>query len=149
MLRVTTVLRAARTFAACAALISCGAKGELAYNPSNVVPDDAEPSDGGPDPLDGSPRPVSCSVTAPTSCPDPPPRYADVQPIFEQRCILCHNGTNDGPWALTDYEHIADWQEIIRADLLDCTMPPVDAGVPITRDERLAILVWIRCALPR
>jgi hypothetical protein len=144
-----TVLRAARTFAVSAALAACGAKGDLGAHPSDVDPGDAGPGEAGPGPSDGSPIPSSCGVMAPTSCPDPPPRYADVTPIFQQRCILCHNGTNDGPWALTDYEHIADWQEIIRADLLDCTMPPADAGVPITREERLAILVWIRCALPK
>jgi hypothetical protein len=139
MSRRKTVLRAACTFAVFAALVACGAKGDLGAHPSDVEPGDGGPSDAPPTP---------CGVMAPTSCPDPPPRYADVTPIFQQRCILCHNGTNDGPWALTDYEHIADWQDIIRADLLDCTMPPADAGVPITREERLAILVWIRCGLP-
>jgi hypothetical protein len=150
-----SALRAARGIALSVALGACGPKAELSMSPSNVDPADAG-SD--PDPTDASTisdatthegSTLMCSVTAPTSCPDPPPHYADVAPIFQERCILCHSGTIDGPWPLTDYEHIADWQDIIRGDLLDCTMPPVDAGVPITRDERLAILVWIRCALPR
>jgi hypothetical protein len=138
------MLRAALAFAVCAALQACAARGDL-VDPGT----DADPSDAGPDPLDASPHSdASCSITAPTSCPDPPPHYADVEPIFRERCVYCHSGTNDGPWSLTDYEHIADWQDIIRGDLLDCTMPPVDASVPLTHDERMAILVWIRCALP-
>jgi hypothetical protein len=55
---------------------------------------------------------------------------------------------NDGPWPLTSYEHVANWQDIIRGAMLACTMPPADAGNLMTNDERMAILVWIRCALP-
>src|SRR5262245_15303976 len=107
----TSVLRAVRTFAACAALPGCGTPAELAAMPSDVDPTESAPSDSGPDPSDASPdaRPASCSVTAPTSCPDPAPHYADVMPIFRDRCVICHSGAVDGPWALTDYEHIADW----------------------------------------
>jgi hypothetical protein len=92
---------------------------------------------------------VPCTVRAPTACPEPPPRYADVLPIFEQRCIICHSGAPNGPWPLDGYEHIADWQDNIRSDMLDCSMPPFDAGVPITLEERMAILTWIRCGLPK
>jgi len=72
-----------------------------------------------------------------------------VVPIFQNRCIICHSGTNDGPWPLTTYQHVADWQDIIRDQLLHCTMPPLDAGISITSDERMKILEWIRCALPQ
>ena len=88
-------------------------------------------------------------IEAPTACPDPPPTFANVAPIFGERCITpCHSGTPNGPWPLTRYEHVYDWQDDIRSRLLDCTMPPIDGGVPITTDERLAILTWIRCGLP-
>lgn len=94
---------------------------------------------------------VACSVVAPTMCPTPVPHYADVSPIFQARCVgPCHNGaTLTGPWPLVGYEHVSDWQDGIRDQLINCTMPPTDAGVPITTEEREAILVWIRCGLPR
>jgi uncharacterized membrane protein len=93
--------------------------------------------------------PSACSVTAPTACPDPAPRYADVAPIFEQRCVICHAGNPGGPWSLKDYGHVADWQDTIRTNVRDCSMPPADAGVPMTIGERVSILTWIRCGLPR
>jgi hypothetical protein len=29
--------------------------------------------------------------------------------------------------------------------MLACTMPPPDAGVPMSDEERESILIWIRC----
>jgi len=121
--------------------------------PSPTQDSDAAPSDAA-DPSDAANTPgaeagTSCSVMAPTLCPDPPVRYADVEPIFQSRCVSCHADNVDGPWPLTTYQDIADWQDLVRADLLDCSMPPADAGVPMTHDEQLAILTWIRCALPQ
>jgi hypothetical protein len=89
------------------------------------------------------------SLQAPTACPDPAPTFAQVAPIFGERCATpCHSGTPNGPWPLSRYEHIFDWQEDIRSHLLDCTMPPLDGGVAITTEERVVILNWIRCGLP-
>ncbi|HMJ14216.1 MAG TPA: hypothetical protein VK524_22525 [Polyangiaceae bacterium] len=102
-------------------------------------------------PEDGSVGPetsvLKCTqVDAPTSCPNPPVRFEDVRTIFGQRCSQpCHFGALNGPWPLVDYEHIASWQLEIRAALLSCTMPPLDGGVGITADEKLAILNWVLC----
>lgn len=90
----------------------------------------------------------ACSVPAPTSCPAPSPTFADVQPIFNSRCVICHNGT--GPeWPLKDYHDIADWQDLIHDQLLDCSMPPPEAAVPMTVAERVSILTWIKCGFPQ
>jgi hypothetical protein len=97
----------------------------------------------------GNGEPPACSVPAPTACPDPAPRYADVAPIFERRCITCHNGTPGGPWALSDYAHISDWQDTVRSNIRDCSMPPPESESAMTLEERVAILTWIRCGLPR
>jgi hypothetical protein len=51
-------------------------------------------------------------------------------------------------WELTDYQHVADWQDIIHDALLACTMPPEDAGSRITTAESIAVLTWIRCGFP-
>jgi len=89
-----------------------------------------------------------CTVKAPTACPEPPPRWADVSPIFQAKCVLCHNGSPGGPWPLMQYQHVADWFDVVRAMLLDCSMPPPDAGVPMPDEERVAILTWILCGYP-
>jgi hypothetical protein len=91
-----------------------------------------------------------CTVQAPTSCPTPKPHYADVEPIFKQRCVGCHNGASpDSPWPLTEYEHIADWFDIVRDEMLHCSMPPADSGLKMPDAERVAILTWIRCGFPK
>jgi len=99
---------------------------------------------------DAGDEPEECNVTAPTSCPDPAPRYAeDVEPIIQERCVICHLGARGGPWALVSYQHVADWADLIRGAMLSCTMPPPDAGVPITVEEREVILTWLRCGRAR
>ena len=109
----------------------------------------SEPDASTPDSGTGHEQPETCAVQAPSTCPSPAPRYSDVAPIFEQRCVICHGNAPGGPWPLTDYGHVADWQDTVRSSQLDCSMPPADAGVPITLEERLAILQWIRCGLPK
>jgi cytochrome c5 len=93
--------------------------------------------------------PEPCSPTAPTACPDPPPKYADVKPVFDAKCVTCHSGAAGGPWPLNDYGTIASWQSEIRGELLGCSMPPVDAGAPLTNEERMSLLTWIQCGAPQ
>ena len=93
----------------------------------------------------------------PTSCPTPPVTYSSVQPIFDARCVsVCHNDSTPDPsqpgakiWGLTDYSHVQDWYREVRDTVANCTMPPPDAGVPVTIEERRAILEFIRCGLPK
>jgi len=73
-----------------------------------------------------------------------PRTYADVAPIVEQRCAMCH-GAPMGAWPLSRYQDLADWYDSVRAHLVDCTMPPTDAGVPMTVAEKATLLAWIRC----
>lgn len=92
--------------------------------------------------------PEVCDSVAPTSCPDSHPRWDDVYPIFMNRCAGCHNGAG-GEWPLNQYEHVADWYGEIRARMLDCTMPPVEAMIDMPVEERQTILQWIRCGFPK
>jgi hypothetical protein len=100
---------------------------------------------------------VGCVTEAPTACPNPPVKYGDVKDIFQARCVsVCHNGmtpdpnhNNDPIWALSEYSHVFDWRATIRDELFRCSMPPLDAGVSMTGDERRAILEFIRCGLPQ
>jgi hypothetical protein len=86
-------------------------------------------------------------VQVPTSCSQPMPHYTDVQPIFQKHCSQCHSGATE-QWPLTDYEHVASWFDIIPPKLVNCQMPPLDAGVPMANAERTAILHWLRCGFP-
>jgi hypothetical protein len=106
------------------------------------------PHDAG-SPHDAAVLPFVCNVPAPASCPTPAPRYPEIAAIIKERCSSCHSPLWTGPWPLDTYGHVADWQDTIQSNLLDCTMPPPEAGVPITVEERVSILSWIRCGLPQ
>lgn len=93
--------------------------------------------------------PPPCLTTAPTSCPDPAPSWPDVEPIIAERCLGCHYGKLGGPWPLTSYDHVSDWRDTIRSVMLDCSMPPPEEHSAMTTAERMQLLVWIRCGLPR
>lgn len=91
---------------------------------------------------------TECRVTAPTSCNEPELMYADIEPLIEKHCVNCHYGERGGPWPLLTYQHVADWYDIIRGSLLNCTMPPPEDGLTMPIEERMKILEWLRCGYP-
>jgi hypothetical protein len=100
---------------------------------------------------DDPPDPTStaCGGLQAPSCPSPPTTFANVAPIFGERCATpCHSGAPNGPWPLTTYPHVFEWRDLIKARLLECAMPPPGSGVTISAEERLAILAWISCGSP-
>jgi cytochrome c5 len=92
----------------------------------------------------GDAPPTECHAERVTECPEPAPVYADVAPVFQRVCSTCHSMPG-GPWPLDDYGHIADWQDVIRDELLTCAMPPPDQNVRLSDADRQLILTWIRC----
>lgn len=96
--------------------------------------------DGGTDP---------CGLLPPANCSGPVPTYSELAPLIVLRCESCHSGMVGGPWPLKTYQHLSDWQDAVRSEILNCRMPPVDSGVPITYEERQKIFTWVRCGLPR
>lgn len=95
--------------------------------------------------LQDSATAVECDMSLPTSCPDDAPRYAQVQPIFDEYCSGCHGKDWTGAWPLDTYSHVADWADIIQGELLRCSMPPADAGVAFPAEKRRMLMTWIGC----
>lgn len=89
----------------------------------------------------------ACSVVAPSTCLEPELRYADVAPIFERQCASCHTGVGTQPWPLDSYENVADWTDLVRDELVSCSMPPRDAPSTLSNRDRARILNWLRCGL--
>jgi len=90
----------------------------------------------------------ACGVEAPTSCTNAALRFQDVQPILSQRCQACHSAAAGISWPLEQYSHVKDWADDVRTDLVNCTMPPPDAGIVMTLEERMTVLTWLRCGHP-
>ena len=82
---------------------------------------------------------LACEAVDPSECPDPSLDYASVEPIFQARCVTCHNGKTE-QWPLTTYQNIADWYDAVRTLVLDCAMPPPESGLTISTEERNRIL---------
>ncbi|MFT3710127.1 MAG: hypothetical protein QM817_21055 [Archangium sp.] len=89
-----------------------------------------------------------CMPVAPTMCTETQLRWADIEPVIVSRCFQCHDGSQP-QWPLRTYSDVADWADIVRGDIVDCTMPPLDSGVSMTNAERRLILDWIKCSYPR
>jgi hypothetical protein len=104
---------------------------------------------------DGKSGTVGCLAPeeVPVACPTPKVTFANVQSIFQSRCVsACHNGVTPDPlrpgetlWPMIDPMHILDWEDSVRAWVGDCSMPPQDAGIPMTIEERRAVIQFTRC----
>jgi hypothetical protein len=93
------------------------------------------------------------------ACPDGggPSFETDVLPIFQQVCNDCHAPDAPDPQTpfLTNYPQIygpatgpSAGSEVseIRSQVLDnCYMPPANAPVPLSDDQRQTLLVWLAC----
>ena len=130
----------------CASVVSCGNEGGGKTDGGGS---------GGSGGMGGSDAPgtVGCLTPdmVPLTCPTPPVSFANIQPIMQARCVsICHNGVTRDPngdviWGLVDKEHVLQWEDTVRSTMADCVMPPADAGVPMTIEERKAIIEFIRC----
>jgi hypothetical protein len=72
--------------------------------------------------------------------------YGTIKPIIDRACVPCHFDSDapDASWPLTTYDDVREWDDQIRIDVLNCSMPPRDAGVTMTDNERARVVNWIR-----
>src|SRR5262245_29009516 len=98
---------------------------------------------------DGSADAGTCPRDVPDACVQPAPAFAaDVLPIINARCGSCH-AEDAGQWPLNQYQYVIDWEPSFVSDIIGCTMPPADAGIELTTDERRILLNWIACGAPQ
>jgi hypothetical protein len=101
----------------------------------------------------GSPR-DTCSPALPTDgdCATASPTYADVAPIFESRCQICHHpGGTETSIVLSNYAAIHD-NMTRRLDIFTQIrtrrMPPPCAP-DVKADEMSTLLKWFVCGAPQ
>jgi hypothetical protein len=91
----------------------------------------------------------ACGSDVTPTCPSPKPSYkSDVVPILNADCNTCHVGGPSKPWPLTDYQSLLDWRKEVLGDMLQCTMPPEDAGHAISDADRGVLIGWLACGAP-
>jgi hypothetical protein len=94
------------------------------------------------------------------ACPDGggPSFDTDVLPIFHQVCDNCHAPDASAPERqmpyLTSYQQIygtngGSEARAINVQIFDnCAMPPANAPVPLSADQRQTLLAWLACGAP-
>lgn len=84
--------------------------------------------------------------------------YGDVAPILSQRCSTCHRAGQTAPFALSDYDDVAQWSKMIREVVLEQRMPPWQADPryghfsndrSLSTDEIKQLVAWIDAGMPR
>jgi hypothetical protein len=122
-------------------------------NPGNDpnVPDDELPFAGVP--AEAAPNaPCSATLPPPSSCASVPSYASQIRPIIARSCVpMCHEGGGtSSDRNLTTYANVSNIGISILTPVINCTMPPADAGADaqITATEREEILQWLVCRLP-
>jgi hypothetical protein len=80
----------------------------------------------------------------------PSPSFqGQVHAIIQTHCAVCHSPTGSNPTReLVTYQQISAQQGPMLTQSYACRMPPADAGVPLSLDERVALLGWLVCGAP-
>ena len=77
--------------------------------------------------------------------------------IFQARCVECHRAGDIAPFALTEYDEVAGWAEMIEEVVRDQRMPPWHASPEhgefandrlLTVQEKDAIYEWVASGAP-
>jgi hypothetical protein len=86
-----------------------------------------------------------------SGCPSQPPSFShDVDPIVVTYCNGCHGagGVAQALYDYTSYQGIARSRSSIATFVGHCLMPPADAAVFPSDEQRQVILQWIACGAP-
>ena len=97
----------------------------------------------------GPPAPNCTGLTAPASCPSPPPSWkGEVEGLVSTYCLQCHGdgGIAQTTVNLATYDDVYANRERFWQQIYNCSMPNVDASPPPTAfpslAERQALVTW-------
>lgn len=113
-------------------------------------------------------KPVSVATTQPKGCligrvrqpnKESAVTYSNqISRLFNERCVYCHRAGEIGPFAMTNYEEVAGWGEMIAEVVRDQRMPPwhanpahgkfANANVLSEKDKEL-IYSWVEAGCPQ
>ncbi|UUO05240.1 redoxin domain-containing protein [Blastopirellula sp. J2-11] len=112
-------------------------------------------------------RPVATPTTETFGChigrvhqPDPNSEvtyHNQVSRILQKRCVSCHREGEIAPFALTEYDEVAGWAEMIAEVVEDKRMPPWHAAPehgkfknarPMPAKEKELLLQWVAAGAP-
>ncbi len=106
---------------------------------------------------------VGCLITivSQPSPPDDPSKLVtftrDVAPILNQHCVECHREGEIGPFALTDYDEVVGWGEMMLEVIDQRRMPPWHADPQhgkfvgarrMPKEARKTLVAWVEQGMP-
>ena len=103
------------------------------------------------DPTTGQP-PTTATTTTTGGDETGPTYYRDAKPIFDRKCVMCHQPENIAPFSLQTYDEVSTFAQIIVPAITNRIMPPWPPGADCTSykhdrsltDEELAtLLAWV------
>lgn len=83
--------------------------------------------------------------------------FADIKPLLDNKCGLCHVEGGVGPMPLETYDQVAAWAPQIQAEIASGRMPPWYAAPgcneylgnrSLTDDQKSAVLDWVTNGFP-
>ncbi|MCI0666946.1 MAG: redoxin domain-containing protein [Methylococcaceae bacterium] len=102
---------------------------------------------------------IGCPIDFGTSNDSDSISYRDsIAPIFQQRCLSCHQKGGIGPWAMDGHAMVKAWTARIREVILLKQMPPWHAdpavgefahSLALETREKKALIRWIDAGAPR
>lgn len=96
----------------------------------------------------------ACNGEDPTEAPT---YYADTKSIVDARCASCHQPGDVGPFPLTSYQEVKDFEASFRASIENDTMPPWQpsddcsdyvGNFDLTAAEKDTLLAWLDAGAP-
>ncbi|MBM3264066.1 MAG: cytochrome c [candidate division Zixibacteria bacterium] len=102
---------------------------------------------------------VAGSVHAQTAKTNKKVTYADIQPIFRDKCMACHRPGEIAPMSLLTYEETRPWAKSIRKEIKRKAMPPWHADketskifrndISLSDEEIDRIVAWVDAGAER
>ncbi|MEZ6064419.1 MAG: redoxin domain-containing protein [Planctomycetaceae bacterium] len=104
-------------------------------------------------------EPVGCLLGRVTETPQPTrlTYCQEISRILQRQCVECHKAGEIGPFALTDYDEVVGWGEMIVEVIGDGRMPPWHASETqghfvnarrMPEAEKLAVREWVAGGMP-
>jgi len=83
--------------------------------------------------------------------------YADTKQILDAKCATCHRPGDIGPFPLTAYAEVRDFEAAVRSSIENNTMPPWKpsddcneyiGNIDLSAEERSTLLAWLESGAP-
>ena len=87
----------------------------------------------------------------------PPTYHGEAKAIIDARCGTCHKAGDIGPFPLTTYDEVTAFAGVVRASIVNGTMPPWQPAddcntfadnIDLTPDEKDVLLAWLDGGMP-